>query len=194
MRKYLLSILALLVLSSPIYSSWYTGVSFGVSCLNIEDMKDMYFSLKDEGMCANVFTGYEFEKYPVRIEQQLSMGKHYFDSNSICGFKGYKKDLPFYSWCLTENIIVDLEFPQITPYVGVGIGYHWAKGTGEFWILDDMGEKYTIRIKKFVFQSIFGVKKSIRDDMDVSLECRVKLSKDKNLQDHGIFLGLRSYM
>lgn len=194
MKKYLLPILALLVLSSPLYPSWYRGASFGLSYLKIDDMRRRCFTLEDDGFCANVFTGYQFKEYPFRIEQQLSIGKHYFDSDSMWGVDSYKKDLPLYSLCLTENFIVDLELENITPYVGVGIGYHWAKGKGMTWLLDDDWDEYTVRIKKFVFQSIFGVRKEILDGIDVSLECRIKFSNDKDIQENGLFLGLRSYL
>lgn len=194
MRKYLLPILALLVLSTPVHSCWYRGASFGVSYLKVDDMRRRCFVLEDDGFSANVFTGYEFEKYPVRFEQQLSIGKHYFDSDSMWGVDSYKKDLPLYSLCLTENVIVDLPLENITPYVGVGVGYHWAKGKGMTWLLDDDWDEYTVRIKKFVCQSIFGVKKSISDYVEVSLECRIKFSNDKNIHENGLYLGLRSYL
>jgi hypothetical protein len=38
MRKYLLPILALLVLSTPVHSYWYRGASFGVSYLKVDDI------------------------------------------------------------------------------------------------------------------------------------------------------------
>ena len=200
MRKYLLPILELLIISAPIYPCWYRGASFGVSYLKVDDMRKRSFFLKDDGFCANLFTGYEFENFPVRFEQQISVGKHYFDSYTIWGRDSYKKDFPLYSLSLTENVIVDLELENVTPYVGVGVGYQWAKAKGMTLILDedcwDYGEwyKYKVRIKKFVFQSIFGVKKAIRDDMDVSLECRIKFSNDRKVKENGIFLGIRSYL
>lgn len=196
MKKYFLPILSFFVigLSTCVDAQPYYGVSVGGTYLTVSDMKEITFRMKDDGFCLNLCQGYDFPTVPIRFEQQFCFSKHYFDSDTIWSVNHYKKDLALYSFSLIENIFVDLELENFIPYVGIGAGYHCSKGRGMNWDIGNYWYKYKMKMKKFIFQSTFGIRVPINQLLDVSIEYQFRTHKNDTFREHGLTTGLKVFL
>lgn len=196
MKKYFLPIIFVLTIgfSTVTHACWYHGVSLGVTRLKMEDMRKMYFAMDDDALALSLCCGYDSIKFPIRIEQQFCLSKHYADSNVIMGFDGLSKDIPIYSWSIIENVLLDIGFEKLNTYIGLGIGYHHSRGRFVDYLYGSYPHKYTVKIKKLVFQTTMGIETQISDDSNIFVEHQYRFSKDKKIKEQTIFIGVKTFI
>lgn len=192
MKKYFIAILAFLVIGlSTTGAQSYYGVSVGVTCLKIDEMRKMTFQMEDDGFCVNISQGYDFPDVPLRFEQQFCYSKHYFDSDCFIWGDSYKKDVPIYSFTIIENIFLDIGLEKFTPYIGLGVGYSRSRARG-CWILDDDWDDYRFEIKKVIFQGTVGIRVPINGIFDLAMEYQFRLHKNNTFRENGLSIGVKT--
>ena len=196
MKKYFLPIIFALTIgfSTASHACWYHGASLGVTRLKMEDMRKMYFAMDDDALALNICCGYDAFKFPIRLEQQICLSKHYCDSDVIMGFNGLKRDIPMYSCSIIENVLLDIGFEKLNTYIGVGIGYHYSRGRFVDYLYGSHPHKYTVKIKKLVFQTTMGMETQISADSNIFVEHQYRFSKDKNVKEQAVFIGVKTYI
>ncbi len=195
MKKLLLSLIMFVMSSAPADAQcWYQGVALGGTSLRAEDMRTMYFKMEDEGFAVNLCNGYQVRELPIRFEQQFTVSRHYFDSDIFLGFDGLKKTAPISSFSIVQNVFLDIGFERVTPYVGLGVGYHHSKGKFVDYVYGSYPHKYTVRLKKFIYQGTLGFKVPVSHNADISLEYQFRCSKDRKVEEHAFFLGVKRWL
>ncbi len=197
MKKYFMTILLVLVIgfSTTAYAGWYNSVSIGATSLKIKDYSKMYFVLDDEGFALDFCNGYKFDELPFRFENQICVSRHYCDSDTVMGFDRLKKDISMYSMSIIENVIFDIAYEKVTPYIGFGIGLHWTKGKMIDYLFDGaFPHEHTAKIKKLVFQGILGAKLPISDYSEMFVEYKYRADKNNKLKEKAVFIGVKTYI
>ena len=186
----LITLAALCVLSiTPLSAAQYTSVSLGSNdvCLTNEDHSPKI------GYHSGMSYGYKFEN-GMRAELEVSFSKCNFKtkynmkSEDEVESKEYRS---FHSWSYMANTIYDvvqLNFRDVVPYFGVGVGY--ADNTEKSKIKSDFEtsqDKY--HDSRFAYQVILGAKCAINADYETALQYNF-LSGQSHAKTHNIGLYL----
>lgn len=159
----------------------------GVSAYNGESKKGGFSSKwRSQGYLAGAAVGYRFEQ-PYRLEAELAHRYNEIKKGTVEGPMGKELRIKGHKATTTAmaNGYLDLCCsPSFTPYVGVGAGYAYDRGTVK-------GGETKVKGRKsgFASQYMAGVNVPVSRDLDVGVEYRYLLL-NKNGNNHGLLVKL----
>jgi opacity protein-like surface antigen len=189
MKLFKLSLLFSL-LCSPIFASQYFGIDLGIN--NIEPTNSSNRGLK-VGTLGGIKYGFIFES-GIRAEIEVAYRyntfrtKYNMGNTDIVLSKEYNR---FHSWSYMLNGLYDiaqLQTQQLTPYIGVGVGY--CQNTEKHKIKTNFkSTEDKLKDSRFAYQGIVGVKYTINPEMGTALEYNYFCGKT-HAKSHSVRMSL----
>lgn len=172
---------------------FYVGAFGGANWLNFRNVHDVKPKMK-LGYAAALSLGYKFNNQ-FRVEGEVAYRRNHIKSREfVDSFENSKISGFTYSWSYMANFLYDFKgvscyLPNVTPYVGVGVGYTHL---GAHVKIHQDDENVSIKGKGngLAGQAIAGVSYSLSKATSLGLEYHYFAGR-AHVRDHSLGLALR---